>query len=501
MKIGDPITSAGGRGVVVPGDDVDTDRIIPARYMKVVTFEGLGQYAFRDERFDEHGRAKGHPFDDPRFAGASVLVAGRNFGCGSSREHAPQALWRAGIRVVVAPSFAEIFFGNCTTLGLVCVAVDEAHRDAIAAAVLADPSLELQVDLVACTITAGAQVFPVRVPTAAREALLTGDWDPLAVLRARADKVAAVARNLPYASWSGLAAMLLALLVAAPAHAARIELRPAKPDDLKIGERPLPGPAVSHPAEGGPLKQVCVARREGDAVVGTWNISGCTPEATSAVLSVLEVWDWPLTRKGAPPPIVTFGIQRPMQKPPGSYDAVPEKHDVRTTWRPRPAYPKDALRAGVDATCVADVLVHPWGLTEAVAAWDCPEAFQLAVAKGLLAWEWTAKKAKAPIPTAWIVKFDAPEVDEAKAASRAGRKDVQRVMKDDQAKKKEKAKKGKEVEAPVLTPVDDEPEATEPEPTAEEAGAPIVLEGESAPAAPEPTPAAEPAPTEAPPTP
>ena len=99
------------------------------------------------------------------------------------------------------------------------------------------------------------------------------------------------------------------------------------------------------------------------------------------------------------------------------------------------------------------------------------------------------------------MKFDAPEVDEAKAASRAGRKDVQRVMKDDQAKKKEKAKKGKEVEAPVLTPVDDEPEATEPEPTAEEAGAPIVLEGESAPAAPEPTPAAEPAPTEAPPTP
>ena len=112
------ITSVTGRSVVVPGDDIDTDRIIPARFMKCVTFDGLGEYMFYDVRFFEDGSEKPHPLNDPRFAGASILLSGENFGCGSSREHAPQAMYRFGIRAVIAESFAEIFFGNSTTLGM-----------------------------------------------------------------------------------------------------------------------------------------------------------------------------------------------------------------------------------------------------------------------------------------------------------------------------------------------------------------------------------------------
>src|SRR6478735_3234953 len=110
-----------GRGVHVPGEDIDTDRIIPARFLKCVTFDGLGEHLFKDVRFRQDGSKTGHPLDDPRFAGATVLVAGRNFGCGSSREHAPQSIAKAGFKAMVAESFAEIFFGNCTTLGIPCV--------------------------------------------------------------------------------------------------------------------------------------------------------------------------------------------------------------------------------------------------------------------------------------------------------------------------------------------------------------------------------------------
>src|SRR5690606_14986619 len=115
------IVKVQGRGVYVPGDDIDTDRIIPARFMKCVTFDGLGAYAFYDARFDEQGNSKGHPLDDPRFRGATILLSNSNFGCGSSREHAPQALSKFGIRAIIAESFAEIFFGNATTLGMPCV--------------------------------------------------------------------------------------------------------------------------------------------------------------------------------------------------------------------------------------------------------------------------------------------------------------------------------------------------------------------------------------------
>jgi 3-isopropylmalate/(R)-2-methylmalate dehydratase small subunit len=192
------ITTVKGRAVAVPGDDIDTDRIIPARYLKCVTFDDLGEHLFKDVRFDEAGNSKGHPLDDPRFAGASILLSGANFGCGSSREHAPQSLYRHGIRAIVAESFAEIFFGNCTTLGLPCVEADRSGLRRLSAAVAADPTLELEVDLGARTVRAGDIEVPVRIPDSARSALMAGRWDPIADLLEGRQAVAEAASRLPY---------------------------------------------------------------------------------------------------------------------------------------------------------------------------------------------------------------------------------------------------------------------------------------------------------------
>ncbi|MCB9663742.1 MAG: 3-isopropylmalate dehydratase small subunit [Alphaproteobacteria bacterium] len=196
-----PIPRLVGTAVHVPGDDIDTDRIIPARYMKVVTFDGLGAHAFHDERFTADGGSKGHPLDDPRHAGASVLLSGRNFGCGSSREHAPQALLRFGIKGILATSFAEIFFGNCTTLGIVCARVDEATIRALADLVHVDPQAQVTIDVEGEVVRVGAQAWPAQIPASAREAFLTGRYDPLATLQARADAVRATAAKLPYLGW------------------------------------------------------------------------------------------------------------------------------------------------------------------------------------------------------------------------------------------------------------------------------------------------------------
>ena len=141
------ITSVTGHGVYVPGSDIDTDRIIPARFMKCVTFDGLGEYLFYDVRYHEDGSKKDHPLDDPRFSGASILLSGSNFGCGSSREHAPQALNRFGIRAMIAESYAEIFFGNCTTLGMPCVTASTEDIQTLAAAIEAAPSLNITIDV------------------------------------------------------------------------------------------------------------------------------------------------------------------------------------------------------------------------------------------------------------------------------------------------------------------------------------------------------------------
>ena len=187
-----------GTALYVPGSDIDTDRIIPARFMKCVTFDGLGAYLFHDARVNENGAKKGHPLDDPRFAGASILLSNANFGCGSSREHAPQALAKHGIRAVVAESFAEIFFGNSTTLGIPCVTVSHDDVEALARAVEAQPSVQVTIDLLAGTVSAGSLTVPGSIKPAARDALVNGEWDPIAQLLDGAEATRKVAGQLPY---------------------------------------------------------------------------------------------------------------------------------------------------------------------------------------------------------------------------------------------------------------------------------------------------------------
>jgi 3-isopropylmalate/(R)-2-methylmalate dehydratase small subunit len=185
-----------GRAVPLPGDDIDTDRIIPARYLKCVTFDGLGDSLFYDERYDEAGAPKTHPLNDARYQGATVIVSGSNFGCGSSREHAPQSIARAGFQAVIAESFAEIFFGNATTLGLVCMTVSPDDRRALIDAVRADPTLELELDVEAQQVRFGGRTVAAHLPPSAREALLQGFWDPLGELLEGVPAVREVADRL-----------------------------------------------------------------------------------------------------------------------------------------------------------------------------------------------------------------------------------------------------------------------------------------------------------------
>ncbi|MEN8662037.1 MAG: 3-isopropylmalate dehydratase small subunit [Lentimonas sp.] len=193
-----PIKQVTGQGVFVPGDDIDTDRIIPARFMKCITFDGLGEYLFHDVRKTESGEDKKHNLNDPRFADASILVGGNNFGCGSSREHAPQSILRAGYNAVIAGSFAEIFFGNSTNLGVVCVIANDADRKVIAAAIEADPAMELTIDVENLKINFGDQTVSCEIKPGARESLLSGNYDPLSELLEGADDVSKTAGALSY---------------------------------------------------------------------------------------------------------------------------------------------------------------------------------------------------------------------------------------------------------------------------------------------------------------
>ena len=183
------ISQVAGTGVYVPGSDIDTDRIIPARFMKCVTFDGLGEYAFYDVRKNADGSDKAHPLNDKRFAGANILLSGVNFGCGSSREHAPQALYRFGFRAVIAESFAEIFFGNCTTLGIPCAVTTAANIQVLAKEIERNPKLEITVDIAAEKVFFEDVEMPISVLHSAREALTTGQWDPIAALLDNKSKV------------------------------------------------------------------------------------------------------------------------------------------------------------------------------------------------------------------------------------------------------------------------------------------------------------------------
>lgn len=193
-----PIKSVTGAAVFVPGDDIDTDRIIPARFMKCITFDGLGEYLFHDVRKDEKGRLKEHALNDERYAAASILVSGNNFGCGSSREHAPQSILRAGYHAVIAGSFAEIFYGNSTNLGIVCVTADDAVRAAIAEAIVTDPQQVITIDLEQSCILVGTQSYPCEMKAGARESLLAGSYDVLAELLEGKDAVAETIGALNY---------------------------------------------------------------------------------------------------------------------------------------------------------------------------------------------------------------------------------------------------------------------------------------------------------------
>ena len=188
------IKSVSGTGVPLLLDDIDTDRIIPARYLRCVTFDGLGEHAFEDDRRQDPN----HPFNNPSYSGAGVLVAGRNFGCGSSREHAPQSLMRWGLKAIVAESYAEIFFGNCSSLGIAAVLASRDDLNTLAAAIEANPAQTLTVDLETLTVTAGDVSVQVQMPDSARDALVTGEWDYLGQLLSAADAVSAHARTVPY---------------------------------------------------------------------------------------------------------------------------------------------------------------------------------------------------------------------------------------------------------------------------------------------------------------
>lgn len=194
------ILTVTGTAVNVPGNDIDTDRIIPARFMKCVTFNDLGQYTFYDERFTSEGKKKSHPLNEPQHQGASILITGSNFGCGSSREHAPQALYRYGFRAILAESYAEIFFGNSTTLGMPCLSFSRDSLQELAQLADTNPSLQFVIDIESCRVTAGDKIFQGNLPRHAQDILIQGKWDPIGELLEGIPAVRETAESLPYFS-------------------------------------------------------------------------------------------------------------------------------------------------------------------------------------------------------------------------------------------------------------------------------------------------------------
>lgn len=192
------ISTVEGKGVYVPGNDIDTDRIIPARFMKCVTFDGLGEYLFYDVRFDENGEKKDHSLNNPLFAQASIMISDANFGCGSSREHAPQSLFRAGFRAIIAGNFAEIFFGNATNLGMPCVSVENEERKRLSELVEKQPDQNLTVDVAGLKVRFGEVEVDCQLRKGARDSLLNGTWDPLDELLTHKESIDQTASSLGY---------------------------------------------------------------------------------------------------------------------------------------------------------------------------------------------------------------------------------------------------------------------------------------------------------------
>ena len=192
------VSTVSGRAVPVRGNDIDTDRIIPARFLRCVTFDGLGEHAFADDRQQLSQQGQTHAFDDARFANAEVLVVNANFGCGSSREHAPQALAKWGIQAIVGVSFAEIFFGNNVAMGIPCLMVQPAEAEALQQAIEADPALEVTVDVAAAEVRYADTVIAASIAEGPQRMFTTGQWDATGQLVEGLDQVKATAGALPY---------------------------------------------------------------------------------------------------------------------------------------------------------------------------------------------------------------------------------------------------------------------------------------------------------------
>jgi 3-isopropylmalate/(R)-2-methylmalate dehydratase small subunit len=192
------ITSITGPAVYVPGNDIDTDRIIPARFMKCIVFDGLGEFLFYDVRKNADGTDRPHPLNEARFKRATILLSGANFGCGSSREHAPQAIQKYGFKAVIAENFAEIFLGNCTTLGLPCATASREDIAKIAAVVAQEPTADVVIDVVKQEVRFAGQTVKAEVRASARDALIHGRWDPIGELLDGLPAVQTTAAKLPY---------------------------------------------------------------------------------------------------------------------------------------------------------------------------------------------------------------------------------------------------------------------------------------------------------------
>lgn len=192
------VKAISGKAIAVIGDDIDTDRIIPARYLRCVTFDGLGEHAFADDRAQSEGQ---HPFDLPQYQDASVLVVNNNFGCGSSREHAPQALAKWGIKTIVGESFAEIFFGNCVAIGVPCVIASPTEIKLLQNLIQENPQAKVSVDLESMLVTSDNLSVAVQMNEGSRQMFLRGTWDNCGQLLDNVTNIEITANNLPYVNW------------------------------------------------------------------------------------------------------------------------------------------------------------------------------------------------------------------------------------------------------------------------------------------------------------
>jgi 3-isopropylmalate/(R)-2-methylmalate dehydratase small subunit len=190
------ITEVSGSGVPIPGNDIDTDQILPARFMKEVTFDNMADYLFYDARRDDDDEFNDHPLN--RFEGANIAVVNKNFGCGSSREHAPQAMMRWGIDGVVGESFAEIFADNCKSLGIPAATADMETVTDLQEWIEANPDGDVEIDVEDETVTYGDTVVDVDIDDAMQEALVEGIWDTTALMYGNMSKVEETAADLPY---------------------------------------------------------------------------------------------------------------------------------------------------------------------------------------------------------------------------------------------------------------------------------------------------------------